>query len=517
MKSNKTNTLILLVLIILMGSCTAPKSNHQHKKDALISGNYLINIEADQHKFLRNPLNGWVLYGSPNLDDFWLRYDTLTFDGLDGPFKIEEYANTLYMRISWTMLNPEEDVYGWNTDQKLIKTIEEAKKRNMKLAFRVVVDSQDKPHDFSPAFVKEAGANGFYSYSGKKKVWSPYPDDPVFQDKYAKFIKAFAKEFNDPNVVDFIDGYGLGKWGEAHGVTYKDEANRVKVLEWVTDLYTTHFTKIPLALNYHRLIGVSKSWEEPDSLSEQLLDNVFKKGYILRHDAFGMTPYYLEWEKEYASKWVKSEMGKHKRPIIMEGGWVTQQHRWDLHDPRGYKTLGDVRQGEYDDSKEAKVNMMDFRINETESWFKESYNLVTDFISYGGYRLYPKSISIPHKINSGNGVTIMHAWKNIGWGFCPNNIPQWNYKYKVAFAIIDKKTDKVKQVIVDTDSEPSDWFINEDHSYLLTSTINVPKGDYYWAVAIVDTTNNNEPAIELSTKNEPTNTGWTSLIDLKVK
>ena len=41
--------------------------------------------------------------------------------------------------------------------------------------------------------------------------------------------------------------------------------------------------------------------------------------------------------------------------------------------------------GEFDDSKEARVNMMDFRVgDETESWFKTSFNLVKRFIAEGG-------------------------------------------------------------------------------------------------------------------------------------
>ena len=498
-------------------ACNSSKNNFTVEEDPNIEKNYIVNIEPEKEKLLRNPLSGWVLYGSPTLKNYWERYDTLKVPGLDQPIKIEDYAHTLYMRVSWTMLNPEEDVYGWDTDENLKNVIEEARKRNMRLAFRVVVDSQDKPSNFTPQFVKDAGAEGFISKSGKREVWSPYPDDPVFQEKYEKFIKAFAAKFNDPDVVDFLDGYGLGKWGEAHGVTYKDESNREAVLHWVTDLYSNYFTKIPLALNYHRLVGVSKSWEQPDPKSEALLDEVFNKGYILRHDAFGMSPYYEQWEKDYASKWVTKEKGSGKRPIIMEGGWVTKQHRWDLHDPRGYKTLGDVRQGEFDDSKEARVNMMDFRINETESWFEESYDLVKEFISEGGYRLYPDKISLPRKVIRGSEVTITHNWINLGWGFCPNNIPQWNYRYKVAFALLDKQTGNVKQVYVDKNSEPSDWLKEEATFYNFKPIIDFPKGKYQWAVALVDTSKDNAVGLEIAAKAPMLLSGWMPLMDVNIE
>lgn len=81
----------------------------------------------------------------------------------------------------------------------------------------------------------------------------------------------------------------------------------------------------------------------------------------------------------------------------MEGGWITGKIHSFWVDPRNYRKghPEDVRQGEFDDSKEARVNMMDFRVGETESWFHNTFPLVQRFISEGGYRLYPDMISLP--------------------------------------------------------------------------------------------------------------------------
>ena len=117
----------------------------------------------------------------------------------------------------------------------------------MRLAFRIVVDSRDKASEFTPQFVRNAGAKGFIS-RGK---WSPYPDDPIFQKYYEKFIRALAKDFNDPDKVQFVSGSGFGKWGEYHSVWYyqvrelgKPELpTREAVFDWVTDLYSQVFDK----------------------------------------------------------------------------------------------------------------------------------------------------------------------------------------------------------------------------------------------------------------------------------
>ena len=72
----------------------------------------------------------------------------------------------------------------------------------------------------------------------------PYYDDPVFLDKLTNFIRAFAKEYDNPDIVDFVDAYGLGRWGEGHGVTLKDERNREYVMRRVTEEYAINFKKV---------------------------------------------------------------------------------------------------------------------------------------------------------------------------------------------------------------------------------------------------------------------------------
>lgn len=103
---------------------------------------------------MRNPQTGWVLYATPGVkEDFWEKCDNMQVPGI-GTVKVSDYAHTLYIRTSWRKLNPEEDVYGWNTDPMLKMLIEGARARKMRLAFRVVVDSRDKGYDFTPDFVR---------------------------------------------------------------------------------------------------------------------------------------------------------------------------------------------------------------------------------------------------------------------------------------------------------------------------------------------------------------------------
>ena len=216
-----------LFAILLMAACHTLQAK-------MVTTTFL----PDSTRVLRNPLNGWVMYMGRTWDEnFWdkMGYDKMSVG--DSVVRVSDYANTCYVRTSWSSLEPEEGQYVWqNPDSRISRLFQSVLDRNMKLAFRIVVDSRDQGQN-TPLYVKEAGACGFQD-PNNPSVWSPYPDDPVFQEKYAKFLKALATAFNDPDKVDFIDAYGLGKWGEAHGVKYGDYSNKEKVFNWITDLYT---------------------------------------------------------------------------------------------------------------------------------------------------------------------------------------------------------------------------------------------------------------------------------------
>ena len=138
---------------------------------------------------------------------------------------------------------------------------------------------------------------------------TPMPQDPIFQRYYEKFVAALAEEFNDPEYTSFIDGYGLGKWGEGHSVAYnKDDVSAVdgntetvkrEVLDWITKLYAKHFTKVPLVINYHRVLGHPTSQGTANPNSESLVALAISNGYCIRSDAFGMNNSswgYTTWE-----------------------------------------------------------------------------------------------------------------------------------------------------------------------------------------------------------------------------
>ncbi|MGN7786332.1 hypothetical protein ACTJIJ_17500 [Niabella sp. 22666] len=522
-----------IALLALLGlqslSCTKiqvedlPGTNDAWTQKRAVTGadnNILVRPAYDSTTVLRNPLNGWVMYGQRTATDTY--WDTQFYvPELGQNVKAIDYASACYIRTSWRSLNPSPGVYAWrDLNSQIGKLINGVKTRGLPIAFRIVVDGRDQGAN-TPQFVFDAGAAYWLSNPAAPTQKTPFPQDSVFRQYYTTFIEELAKDFNDPARTSFIDAYGLGKWGEAHNVVYAEpgiltaeqtETTKEEVLDWIMALYNRTFTKVPLVINYHRLIGHPTSWGAVNANSERLLVKAINQGYSLRHDAFGMNGYYQSWERNFATAW------KHKRPIIMEGGWIVGSHSY-WNDPSGQYRQGhpeDVRLGEFNASAQAHVNMMDFRVGETTSWFGTSFPLVQRFNSEGGYRLYPDEISLPDVVANGAVAVLSHRWKNMGWGYCPNNIPQWNYKYKVAFAILDT-AGTVKKLFTDNNSDPSQWLKDNPTTYNFTTTaINLPPGTYTWAIAIIDKTNADKPGIALAVTGNFAN-GWLKLGSLQVQ
>lgn len=456
-------------------------------------------------------MNGWVTYMGRSWDEnFWTTqgYDKMSI-GNGETVRVWDYSSTAYIRLGWSYLEPSEGNYFWNDhNSKLYKKLQSCWDRGMRVAFRIVIDGRDQGQN-TPLYVKEAGAEGYMGNG----YWSPYPDDPVFQEKFEKFLTAFASEFNDPDKVDFVDGYGLGKWGECHTLIYStgDSSPKTAVFEWITNLYSRLFTKVPLVLNYHRSLGHTDSFSQVRSVrdeSKALVQSAVNKGYCLRQDAFGMTEYYADWEKNMCKLFNTTV------PIIMEGGWVTNSMRYWLLDPSKAYREGhpeDVRQGEYDQSKEAKVNMMDFRVNEVQSWFESKFDLVKEFATEGGYRLYPSSITYPENITCEEGFTVSSTWNNMGWGMCPTSLPQWNQKYKVGYALIDNNGDVIS-IAVAQKTDLSTWRKDQPTHY--TSSIEfgfVPEGNYTLATGLVDITKENAIGLQMAVDETAEIDGWLRL------
>ena len=81
-----------------------------------------------------------------------------------------------------------EGKYAWIYDENYKKLIQGALDRGLKLCFRIYNNGQDNLRAGTPEYVRHAGAKGYTVKGLKGDLWTPYPDDSVFQEKLEKFI-----------------------------------------------------------------------------------------------------------------------------------------------------------------------------------------------------------------------------------------------------------------------------------------------------------------------------------------
>jgi len=497
--------LILLAAFVLL--CTACKKgasidNEDGRPDVVT-----FRPERDEVSLVRNPLMGWTLYDDANdyvanAAEYWNAQDHAATN----------YASIFYIRWRWSELEPEEGKYAWDHNENFKALVKGALDRGLKLAFCIYSDGQDNIYNGTPDFVREAGAEGYGSRrlwqpESDLSNWTPYADDPVFREKLTNFVKAFAAAFDDPDRVDYIDGYTLGWWGEGHHVKYKDPANKGPVFEWFVNLYGDSFKNVPLVIPFGTEMGLD--YEQVVAMERQ--------GFLIRRNGLGST-----WFQDAEVNFIHSVFPR--IAFIAEscywGCFADNCRPWASDPLYGsvYRSWKDVYTQTYQDAIRGRANTLDLReAVETRGWLLNGKDLVEDFVKNGGYRLYPVRVEVPETVRSGETMTVEHEWENGGTGVCPNNNVRWNYKYRVALAWIDAASDEVKQVAVDGKSDPSAWVKGKPTSYALRVPLQVPPGNYRLGLAIVDTTKDNTPALNLAVKNASTIDGWLVLGDVSVQ
>ena len=121
------------------------------------------------------------------------------------------------------------------------------------------------------------------------------------------------------------------------------------------------------------------------------------------------------------------------------GGYTAAYEPFKNDTKYSFKSWKDVYNQSFDHAQTYHFNTLDLRtITETKGWTGLAPELVRKFVLNGGYRVYPTYVIMPYEASAGQTVSISHSWRNTGYGYLPNNMKNWNYKYKPAFALFDE-------------------------------------------------------------------------------
>lgn len=380
----------------------------------------------DTTTLLKNPGMGLVLYAENNVEQCFTSQTQFWYANNWHATK----ASILYIRAPWSLLEPTEGCYAWENDPNFIALVEGARSREIKLAFRVYVDSTDSYTQATPDWVRQAGARGYTQnkaigniapnaslsttagtsqdtlvniadnntsnswssglgvsfpqyitldygadavsmnsmsvvthygqgqgisnatvqyWDGTKwidttaknvgiswdknndaeevrnipfstisstkfrlkinsanmtwnhftinelyannpvvisSMWSPYVDDSLFRAKFERFLTAFAAEYDNPDIVDYIDAMGLGWAGEMHHLYPSGYSGSVAdAFNWIAGAYRSRFTRV--------LLGAQFAGEQAvDVKSEALVKQSNMPYDMARRDSYGSPVYF---------------------------------------------------------------------------------------------------------------------------------------------------------------------------------------------------------------------------------
>jgi hypothetical protein len=457
-----------------------------------------VSLKADRDSLLRNPAMGWVLYAEdltrfPDATSFWRKAEPSV-----------NKASILYIRAPWSLFEPQEGAYCWEHDANFKKLVEGARERGLRLAFRVVLNSRDCSAPAAPDYVARAGAKGYLEKGTKGvKLWCPDVTDPVFRAKFGIFLRAFGRQYDDPAVVDYIDGGGLGYWGEMHHVAISPQ-QRPEVYDWICSTYSRCF--------HHVLLGAQAASELGHSGPLDLSIAMKKYGYVPRIDSLGS-----HWMSAGRREALASMVAF--APLFGESCYFslrTWPEPWKQK-AEGFQNPRDVLEATMKDALEFHANTLDLRAPEdARTWSEEAPDLVQRFIREGGYRLAPTSLAYELLDATPGTIRIRHTWRNFGVGFLPNDNPRWNHKYRVAFALLPIEGNEPLEVFVDSETDPGSWRGDQEFECATLARFQKARGACRLAIAIVDTSQGNTPAIALAVEGAPRKASWLPLGEVSI-
>ena len=154
-----------------------------------------------------------------------------TFRGLDMEKEIEAFARLplgqkLYVRPTWRELQKrpgrlDPDPY-WQT------TLAVAKQYGKRLGFRVMMSDPDIEEPALPDFVLDkvpmvALRGGEWKRGAHPRTFlEPRYDNPFFQDAFRELNELLAAEFDGSPLVEYVDTFMYGFWGEGHTWPFTD-------------------------------------------------------------------------------------------------------------------------------------------------------------------------------------------------------------------------------------------------------------------------------------------------------
>ncbi len=171
------------------------------------------------------------------------------------------FAQKIYIRPNWRDIQKRPGKLDYPEYWKI--TFDLAKKYNKRVGFRIMLENPDFPEPGMPEFLMEkvpyVKLKGEWrarpdSIRAKKEHMMPRYDNPEYQAAFRELNALLADELNGNPLVEYIDTFMYGFWGEGHswpfdGNPFPDDVIAEQTFVKMLETQLEFWTKTPLATN----------------------------------------------------------------------------------------------------------------------------------------------------------------------------------------------------------------------------------------------------------------------------
>ncbi|MGA8868884.1 MAG: hypothetical protein WB510_18055, partial [Candidatus Sulfotelmatobacter sp.] len=198
----------------------------QYPPDAFIPTDEVVMTTTSTDDVVPNYGKGLVTYITADSGTDEIKSDNI-------PQAIEDLVRfplgqQLYIRPTWREVQPRPGRLDMPDYLKLVFDL--AKKNNKRIGLRIQMCAPDYTHEAAlPDFVldkvpkvdlvlsdQESSASAKRYLQNPHSRYQPRYDDPFFQQAFKELVGALAAEFDGNPLIEFIDTFMYGFWGEGH-------------------------------------------------------------------------------------------------------------------------------------------------------------------------------------------------------------------------------------------------------------------------------------------------------------
>jgi hypothetical protein len=236
----------------------------QYPPDAVIPTDDVVMTTTPSEDAVPNYGKGLVTYITADMGTEEIKSDNIS-QAIEDLVRFP-LGQQLYIRPTWREMQPRPGRLELPGYVKLVFAL--AKKNNKRVGLRIQMSAPDYTHEAAlPDFVlekvpkvdlivsdQESSASAKRFLANPHSRYQPRFDDPFFQQSFKELVGELAAEFDGNPLVEFIDTFMYGFWGEGHtwpfsNNPFPDYQTAERTWMNMLDVQLEHFPKTPLLTN----------------------------------------------------------------------------------------------------------------------------------------------------------------------------------------------------------------------------------------------------------------------------